>query len=63
MFHFSVADMRFTTLVIELSYRARKDVLIKDVEVQVGVFAFDLMFLDGEVSHVHDLGSYPQHAR
>ncbi|KAF9501903.1 ATP-dependent DNA ligase [Pleurotus eryngii] len=33
----------------ELSYRARKDVLIKDVEVQVGVFAFDLMFLDGEI--------------
>ncbi|KDQ27742.1 hypothetical protein PLEOSDRAFT_1076810 [Pleurotus ostreatus PC15] len=32
----------------ELSYRARKDVLIKDVGVQVGVFAFDLMFLDGE---------------
>ncbi|KAG5219601.1 ATP-dependent DNA ligase [Salix suchowensis] len=49
-------DMEFTTLVIELSYRARKDVLIKDVEVQVGVFAFDLMFLDGEVGHVHDLG-------
>lgn len=55
--------MRFTTLVIELSYRARKDVLIKDVEVQVGVFAFDLMFLDGEVSHVHDLGSHLQYAR
>ncbi len=50
--HLSVADTGLTTLAIELSYRARKDVLIKDVEVQVGVFAFDLMFLDGEVSHV-----------
>lgn len=34
----------------ELSNRARKDVQIHDVKVAVGVYAFDLMYLDGEVS-------------
>lgn len=33
----------------ELSNRARKDVLIHDVKVAVGIFAFDLMYLDGKV--------------
>ena len=33
----------------ELSNRARKDVLIQDVKVTVGVYAFDLMYLNGEV--------------
>lgn len=34
----------------ELSNRARKDVKIRDIKVPVRVFAFDLMYLDGEVS-------------
>lgn len=34
----------------ELSNRARKDVEIRDIKVPVCVFAFDLMYLDGEVS-------------
>jgi DNA ligase-1 len=33
----------------ELSNRARKDVAVEDVKVAVAVFAFDLMFMDGEV--------------
>lgn len=33
----------------ELSNRARKDVQINDVKVAVGIFAFDLMYLNGEV--------------
>ena len=33
----------------ELSNRARKDVQLQDVKVAVCVFAFDLMFLNGEV--------------
>lgn len=33
----------------ELSNRARKDVQIHDVKVAVGIFAFDLMYLNGEV--------------
>ncbi|KZV88075.1 ATP-dependent DNA ligase [Exidia glandulosa HHB12029] len=33
----------------ELSNRARKDVQLKDVKVAVCVFAFDLMYLNGEV--------------
>lgn len=35
----------------ELSNRARKDVKLIDVKVAVGVFAFDLMYLDGEVTY------------
>ena len=34
----------------ELSNRARKDVEIRDIKVPVCVFAFDLMYLDGEAS-------------
>lgn len=34
----------------ELSNRARKDVGIRNIKVPVCVFAFDLMYLDGEVS-------------
>ena len=33
----------------ELSNRARRDVKLDDVKVSVCVFAFDLMYLDGEV--------------
>ena len=36
----------------DLSNRARKDVQIHDVKVAVGIFAFDLMYLDGEASSV-----------
>lgn len=34
----------------ELSNRARKDVEIQNIKVPVCVFAFDLMYLDGEVN-------------
>lgn len=34
----------------ELSNRAKKEVGIRDIKVTVCVFAFDLMYLDGEVS-------------
>ena len=43
----------------ELSNRARKDVRLADVRVAVGVFAFDLMFLDGQVGR--DLTAYAVH--
>ena len=33
-----------------LSNRSRKDVQAKDVKVKVGVYAFDLMYLDGKVN-------------
>ena len=33
----------------ELSGRARKDVNLKDVRIAVCIFAFDLMYLNGEV--------------
>lgn len=36
----------------ELSNRARKDVVIRDIKVPVCVFAFDLMYLDNEVSFI-----------
>jgi DNA ligase-1 len=32
-----------------LANRARKDVDINDVKVKVGIFAFDLMYLNGQV--------------
>ena len=35
----------------ELSNRARKDVKLDEVKVAVCVFAFDIMFLDGQVNH------------
>ena len=34
----------------ELSNRARRDVKLDDVKVSVSVFAFDLMYLNGDVS-------------
>lgn len=34
-----------------LSNRARKDVLLQNIRVSVCVFAFDVMYLDGEVRH------------
>lgn len=33
----------------ELSKRKRKDVKIEDIQVKVCLFAFDLLFLNGEV--------------
>ena len=42
----------------ELSNRARKDVHIADVKVCVGIFAFDLMYLNGEVCFCR---SYQKH--
>ena len=43
----------------ELSNRARKDVQLAEVRVAVGVFAFDMMFLDGQVGR--DLTAYAVH--
>ena len=37
----------------ELSNRARRDVKLNEVKVSVSVFAFDLMYLDGEASWTH----------
>lgn len=37
----------------ELSNRARKDVRIQDVKVAVGIYAFDLMYLNGEVRLIY----------
>lgn len=31
----------------ELSYRSRKDVEVGDIKIRVGVYAFDLMYLNG----------------
>ena len=33
----------------ELSRRKRKDVKVEDIQVRVCIFAFDLLFLNGEV--------------
>lgn len=33
----------------ELSNRARKDVSLHDIKIAVSIFAFDIMYLDGEV--------------
>lgn len=37
----------------ELSRRKRKDVKVEDIQVRVCLFAFDLLYLNGEVSLVH----------
>jgi DNA ligase-1 len=34
----------------ELSRRKRKDVRVEDIQVRVCLFAFDLLYLNGEVS-------------
>lgn len=34
----------------ELSKRKRKDVKVEDIQVRVCLFAFDLLYLNGEVS-------------
>lgn len=34
----------------ELSRRKRKDVKVEDIQVRVSLFAFDLLYLNGEVS-------------
>lgn len=41
----------------ELSNRARKDVEIHDVKVAVGIYAFDLMYMDEKVcpSQTHEV--------
>ncbi|KAG6845304.1 hypothetical protein H0H87_011154 [Tephrocybe sp. NHM501043] len=44
----------------ELSNRARKDVQLHDIRVFVSVFAFDLMYLDGEVSAADAEGLTPE---
>jgi len=36
----------------QLMTRKRKDVKVEDVKVQVCVFAFDLLYLNGEVRHI-----------
>ena len=36
-----------------LTNRARKDVNIHEVKVRVGVFAFDMMYLNGQVNATH----------
>lgn len=33
----------------ELSYRSRKDVELGNIKIRVGIFAFDLMLLNGKV--------------
>lgn len=33
----------------ELSYRSKKEVALEEVKIRVGVYAFDLMFLNDEV--------------
>jgi DNA ligase-1 len=45
----------------ELSNRARKDVQLKDIQVFVCVFAFDLMYFNGEVREIgiYSLRRYP----
>ena len=37
----------------ELSRRKRKDVKVEDIQVRVCLFAFDLLYLNGEVSIFH----------
>jgi DNA ligase 1 len=34
----------------ELSKRKRKDVKVEDIQIRVCLFAFDLLYLNGEVS-------------
>lgn len=47
----------------ELSKRKRKDVKVEDIQVRVCLFAFDILFLNGEVNipprlhHLHGLTS------
>lgn len=41
----------------ELSYRSKKAVEVEAVEIRAGVFAFDLMYLNGEVSPPPNLSS------
>jgi DNA ligase-1 len=39
----------------ELSKRKRKDVKVEDIQVRVCLFAFDLLYLNGEVSGLDEL--------
>ena len=39
----------------ELSKRKRKDVKVEDIQVRVCLFAFDLLYLNGEVSSLDEL--------
>ncbi len=43
----------------ELSRRKRKDVKVEDIKVRVCLFAFDLLYLNGEVRPVSDRVSPP----
>lgn len=43
----------------ELSNRARRDVKLEEVKVSVSVFAFDLMYLNGEASRYHSCPTSP----
>ncbi len=43
----------------ELSKRKRKDVKVEDIQVRVCLFAFDLLYLNGEVSHNFCVPSLP----
>lgn len=42
----------------ELSKRKRKDVKVEDIQVRVCLFAFDLLYLNGEVSAFTTLSFY-----
>jgi DNA ligase-1 len=36
----------------ELSKRKRKDVKVEDIQIRVCLFAFDLLYINGEVGHL-----------
>ena len=42
----------------ELSRRKRKDVKVEDIKVRVCLFAFDLLYLNGEVRFVSPIGNF-----
>jgi DNA ligase-1 len=46
----------------DLSNRARKDVAISDVKIAVAVFAFDIMYLNGEVQSLSTSNLHPPNA-
>ena len=45
----------------ELSKRKRKDVKLEDIQVRVCLFAFDLLYLNGEVSPSVNMSRYIVH--
>ena len=46
----------------ELSRRKRKDVKVEDIKVRVCLFAFDLLYLNGEVRFVSLIGNFIPYA-